>query len=254
MDRGKISHIPYTLHGVVVAENPTQLQNFFCIDFQSLIHFLNNSLANFDISYIYESDSQIEKFKPSGTINLNGKCISLSWFKVFDCFYMEVVSVEASSFGSPHHKFPAAICMNQPCQGVHVCICFELQSSAWTLGRGNHNAYGLEPDSLSLNVRHSSFSRQNLLLLSKAIPLEYSLVVWGAISEKACKSVDKKHRPCSCGIRRRWFLHKWINIKQYPILPSAIDRLFKQIRVQEVNIARLDKTPLAVESICTLGV
>lgn len=78
----------------------------------------------------------IEKFQPSGTINLDGKCISLRWLKVFDCFYMEVVSVEASSFGSPHHKFPAAICMNQPCQGVHVCIYFELQSSAWTLGRG----------------------------------------------------------------------------------------------------------------------
>ena len=78
---------------------------------------------------------------------------------------------------------------------------------------------------------------------SKAIPLEYSLLVWGAISEKACNSVDKKHRPCSCGIRRRWFLHKWINIKQYPILPSAIDRLFKQIRLDEVNIGRLDKNP-----------
>ena len=38
-------------------------------------------------------------------------------------------------------------------------------------------------------------------------------------------------------------LHKWINIKQYPILPSAIDRLFKQIRPDEVNIGRLDKNP-----------
>ena len=60
MDRGKISHIPYTLHGVVVAENPTQLQNFFCIDFQSLIHFLNIFVAKFDISYIYESYNQLK--------------------------------------------------------------------------------------------------------------------------------------------------------------------------------------------------
>ena len=66
MDRGKISHIPYTLHGVVVAEIPTQLQNFFCIDFQSLIHFLNIFLAKFNISYIYESDDPLKTSSPLG--------------------------------------------------------------------------------------------------------------------------------------------------------------------------------------------